>query len=523
MRRRVLLVLLSLLSTGAVLGARPERTTAADLPTAEIVRIGESGHLVYQADAKGNVIPDFSYAGYMGGGVALPDVPVKITLDPSLEEDENDSPRIQAALQELAATPPDENGFRGALLLRGGRYLIDEPLIIPASGIVVRGEGKHNDGSATVLRGVGEKFSEILVVRGDPAGVTDELKPQAITQDYLPAGSRSFMVANADAFKPGDSVLVVRAANRHWLETTGGSRVGWTAEGYTYRYRRRITAVDGDQVSIDAPVVAPIEKQYGGGRLAKYSAPGLLRNVGIENLRVTNAGQSVVIDEAEDVWVRDVITVSNIYSCVSVRYHADRVTVQDCSFIDPTGPIKGGYRYAFNLAGHNTLVQRCYARNGRHDFVLHNQAKGPNVFLDCFAEEAHTDSGPHHRWAVGALFDNVKTDHGMTAKDAGNRGTGHGWTGAQMVFWNCWPRWLNIQDPPTDAQNYIIGCKGARSERHTAGNPGYTESPGSRVAPRSLYLAQLRDRQGDEGVRAVTIPEQREGSVRMMLRRDLAE
>ena len=37
---------------------------------------GEDGRLVYRPDAQGDLIPDFSSAGYAGGGVALPTVPV---------------------------------------------------------------------------------------------------------------------------------------------------------------------------------------------------------------------------------------------------------------------------------------------------------------------------------------------------------------------------------------------------------------------------------------------------------------
>src|ERR1700751_4353783 len=40
-------------------------------------------HLQYQTDALGNKILDFSYAGYQGGGVALPNLPVRVTVQPS--------------------------------------------------------------------------------------------------------------------------------------------------------------------------------------------------------------------------------------------------------------------------------------------------------------------------------------------------------------------------------------------------------------------------------------------------------
>lgn len=42
--------------------------------------LDSSGHLVYRRLPKGDQIIDFSYAGYMGGGVPLPNVPIALSL-----------------------------------------------------------------------------------------------------------------------------------------------------------------------------------------------------------------------------------------------------------------------------------------------------------------------------------------------------------------------------------------------------------------------------------------------------------
>ena len=48
-------------------------TYAADLPPCtRLVYPGIDGKLVYVPDEQGNIIPDYSHAGYGGGGVALP-------------------------------------------------------------------------------------------------------------------------------------------------------------------------------------------------------------------------------------------------------------------------------------------------------------------------------------------------------------------------------------------------------------------------------------------------------------------
>ncbi len=46
-------------------------------PTTSLIYPGVDGKLVYVADSLGNKIPDFSNAGYKGGGVIIPYVPIK--------------------------------------------------------------------------------------------------------------------------------------------------------------------------------------------------------------------------------------------------------------------------------------------------------------------------------------------------------------------------------------------------------------------------------------------------------------
>src|SRR6266540_7353888 len=71
--------------------------------TSEWAHFDSSGRLAYKTLPTGERIMDFSHAGYMGGGVALPTVPVKRTVKPSGGAD--DTATIQAAINEVAAMP----------------------------------------------------------------------------------------------------------------------------------------------------------------------------------------------------------------------------------------------------------------------------------------------------------------------------------------------------------------------------------------------------------------------------------
>ena len=103
----------------------------------------------YATDDYGNTLPDFSYVGFRGGGVPLPsgfEVPVRATV--AVGDD------AQAAIDTVAALPLDASGYRGAVLLLRGQHPVTAPLVVSASGIVLRGEGAGRvDG--TVLVGVG--------------------------------------------------------------------------------------------------------------------------------------------------------------------------------------------------------------------------------------------------------------------------------------------------------------------------------------------------------------------------------
>ena len=81
---------------------------------------------------------DFSHAGYGGGGVAPPEVAAAIAVRPSGGDD---TLLLQGAIDHVAALLLQANGFRGAVLLRAGRYRVGGRLQIRSSGVVLRGQG----------------------------------------------------------------------------------------------------------------------------------------------------------------------------------------------------------------------------------------------------------------------------------------------------------------------------------------------------------------------------------------------
>lgn len=93
----------------------------------KLISINEKGKLSYHSYTdKGDLLPDFSFCGYKGGGVAIPHIKVTASISPSPNK-EDDTPFIQAVIDKVAKLQPDEDGFRGCILLRKGVYHIAKP------------------------------------------------------------------------------------------------------------------------------------------------------------------------------------------------------------------------------------------------------------------------------------------------------------------------------------------------------------------------------------------------------------
>src|SRR5207249_1488302 len=136
---------------------------------------------------------------------------VRVAVEPK----PNDSTtRIQQAIDYIATLPPDTNGLRGAVLLRKGRHEIRGGLHITNSGVVLRGQGMGEDGTVVVVAGLDRRTLIRVVGKNDSASRSDS--EWQITDEYVPLGTASFHLKNADDFKPGDTIRLVRPSIQEW-------------------------------------------------------------------------------------------------------------------------------------------------------------------------------------------------------------------------------------------------------------------------------------------------------------------
>lgn len=472
----------------------------------ESLRMQSDGRLQYKPDDRGNIIPDFSRVGYHHGDRAIPTVEVVAEVLPSDDDQRN----IQAAIDLVSKRVSNAQGFRGAVLLGPGTYRIPGTLRIDSSGVILRGSG-----NATKLVAAGRLKRSLIRVAG--TGTPQEMKGtrQAVTDRFIPTGRFDMEVRDARSFHPGDEVIVDIKANDRWVKDLKMDRiverpgtVQWAASGYRFSCQRRIVSITGNRLILDNPVMMELDSRYLDVSVFRYRYPGRISEVGVEDLICISEYRSdtaedhgwiaVDIDRVENGWVRNVHAVHFGQGCVSLQGLAKNITVSDCSAVDPKSIITGGRRYSFNINGQQNLVIRCHSREARHDYATGSRVCGPNVFSDCTAERSHSDIGPHHRWTMGTLYDNIRTDNQINVQDRGNWGSGHGWAGVTQVIWNCTSATIVCQDPWIGGRNYLIGG----SYRREAGRlpdriQSLTEGQGiSGLSPGSLYHAQYLARMG---------------------------
>lgn len=514
-------VLLSLVVALLLLGALPRPSFGQ--ATSSWVYYDHHGRLRYASDPAGNRIIDFSSAGYRGGGVSLPKVPVRVTVSPSGGDD---SAAIQSAIDTVAALPPDRKGFRGAVLLAPGSYNVSATLILNTSGVVLRGSGSGPEGS--VLNMTGAPFT-LLSVAG--SGTYARGTPVSILDTYIPSGARSFKVSDASGFKAGDDILVIRPVTEAWVAFMGmdtlvrnGQPQTWLAPGTEILTDRRVAAVWGNRIILDVPLTDSYDAQYlnpPGASVATYTFEGRISQVGVEHFSVVAPAQytspyyqGVQMNNVLDGWVRD-LSIQDTQNTFQLTNTTKQVTLDSIRVVHTYRQPNSGAPADFALSGTQLLANNCSVtgQGNTWPFVTHARVTGPIVILKAFADDR--GYAPHQRWATGLLcdlcdFPNTYTGDktGIAYSNRGYFGSGHGWDAGFSVGWNATSTYFLVQEPP-GSHNWCIGCVGTVHSDDAPGGDGTIlpngiyDSLGTHVTPGSLYLAQLKQRLGKRALRNI--------------------
>jgi hypothetical protein len=506
---------------GLALAIGPGPAARAERPSSAWVHRGPGGKLVYKTTPAGDRIMDFSHAGYMGGGVAIPTVAVKRTVEPTGGAD--DTAAIQAAIDEVSALP-EKGGFRGAVLLRPGVYLCSGTLTISTSGVVLRGSGSAAGKARTTLKLTGEPHVAIRVraAGGQPEPGGPET---TIADPYVPSGAIHFTVADASGLAAGDTILVRRPVTEAWVAfmqmhdmTRNGRRQTWLRPGTSLATERTIKSVAGKTITLEVPLSDSYDARYlapPGASIVKIRPPARLSQVGIEQLHIESPPQeishsrphfSALRFQAEDGWVRD-LAIDETMDSVGIG--GKRITVSRVA-IRRKARHQGASKPA-ELAPNGTqiLLDRCSVEADNVWFVATGaRHTGPIVVLNStFRGDARAES--HQRWSTGILYDSCRVpEGGIELRNRGSMGSGHGWSMGWGVVWNCQAKDYIVQNPP-GVLNWLIGSIGESklAPRPFGDGPmlaeGVKDSHGRPVTPESLYLAQLAERLGRRALRNI--------------------
>ncbi len=440
---------------------------------------------------------NYSYCGYKASEEPIPHAGVKAVVQPVFGDA---TLSIQAAIDYVSSLPVGEDGLRGAVLLEKGTYVMSGGLKIAASGVVLRGCGEK-----TILLGTGDDRTTMIRIAGR---LDRKAGPVWKLADSLPAGAIQLKI-QGHPFKPGDCLRITRRGTQEWIDRMdmndfGGESkyIGWKPGDDHGRpgdvdvhWDRTVTAVEGDVLTLDAPLTCDIAVNE--GSISSYEWPGRITDVGVEDLHLVSLyderypkdenhrWMAIEIDNMRDGWVTRVISEHFAGSSVIIADNASRVTVEGCRNLSPVSELGGQRRNAFFTMGGQTLFLRCYSEEGMHDFSTGRNTPGPTAFVQCQAVRPNHISGTIDSWATGVLFEDFRTDGVLAMSNRGQDGMGAGYTAAYSTLWNCQAEMIACTLTPT-APNWAYGAKG-----QTVGNVEFQPAKDY-----GLFESQLKQRTG---------------------------
>lgn len=473
------------------------------------VHITSQRTLEYGAYPNGDRVPDYSWCGYRQSMAPIPYVPARVSVV-SPGDGIDATALLQQAIDYVSLLPMDQTGFRGAVELGEGNFLVAGQLLVRASGVVLRGQAPTQAGtvSSTVLVAQGFRKDELIRVLGesDLQPVGDTLR---VASAYVPVGATFVPMAQTGSLHVGDLVQVIRPCTAEWLAALGTDRIGhqqeynfskWNPGQYEQHMERTVVEVRADGIVVDVPLTISLDPRYGGGYVMLASQSGRLHNVGIEQIAFASTHdqsnpkdechrwQAVTMNHVRDAWVRRVSAYFFAGSAVMLLEGASCVTVEDCRFVAPVSEVANHRRYAFHTCGQQTLFQRCYSSGGYHSFSVGRGVPGPNAFVQCHDEMPYSFSGATGGFSSGILFDRCTLSGGTLNydyRDIADRGSA--WTAANSMCWATRASQTHIVTPP-DAHNWGYGLW-----TQPFGD-GYYQCSHTFVNPESLFYAQLAAR-----------------------------
>ena len=338
---------------------------------------------------------DYSSAGYMGGGVALP-APFNnvITLMPSGGDD---TCAIQNAISNISTYQPDVNtGFRGVVFFGSGNFTISSQLSVAFSGIVFRGNGT---GQTTLWLAAASPFTLFNVSPSSPAYVQGT--PNVITDYYVPSGSDTLNVSTPNNISVGQSVCIIQNYTSAWCNSINA--FNWSP--FTVTQQRVVTAITGNTLAFDVPLPDSINASLNPGNVSLCHIPNLVTQIGFEHFTAGAAflatdmtsPQSglITINGTSNAYLNNIRSI-NLSQGIVVGTLVRFITIQNIDIVHTSScddPID------IDVSGSSVLVQQVSgSANNYHLLSSGVSAMGPIVYLNNQVSGRNSAVGPLQHW-----------------------------------------------------------------------------------------------------------------------------
>ncbi|KAG7425887.1 hypothetical protein Forpi1262_v013182 [Fusarium oxysporum f. sp. raphani] len=450
--------------------------------------------------SRGDVIPDFSFAGYHNSAIILPNITApNITV--SFNNSVDVRPAIQAAIDSIASSGG------GSVILPPGKWSMTAGLNL-SSKVVVTGSA----GGKTVL-----SLSEKPSVPVFTLGSSNTVKPRYgfrsnITNDYVPIGSSSIEVVNSTGFAVDQLVYVSRIATESWIKANGMSSLvrddasqTWIPENKRFMTPNQISGVYGNNITLKIPLTDNLDLDYLQPELIVYTPPETNSEMGIKDLSIEvpdtcsgaplsdktcNAAAVRFPSWTVDSWVSG-LTLKGFNKFFQIDQDASRITIQNTTMNRDKDISGSALPFDILIQGSQVLVQDCEQvgiPSARcFSVATGSLTPGPNAVLRHKTKSDSQTIYPHQRWAQGLLVEDTSVATYFVNRNT--KGSGHGWSINGGVGWNIDGR-CEFESPPTGI-NWCIGCGDQGND--PKGNATLLET-GKRVEPQSLFQTQLENR-----------------------------
>jgi hypothetical protein len=328
----------------------------------------------------------------------------------------------------------------------------------------------------------------------------NETDKQDITTDVLMPGDCEFEIENAADYKVGDQVCIKYptttallealwyGGNSNWV-LRGDASQRWQTNNVNIVYNRYVTKVEGNKITVDAPVFITIRKSISQAYIHRVTTGNVRKNIGIENLRITITRTTstacttpdqncIKMNAMEDCWAKNVILSDFVHAGIKTE-GVLRTTIENCSAIFPSGGTSGcgSNWYCFENYNRSQLIlyKNCHSRGGRHQWVSNGGAGVSGIVLlnHTSIDPQATAAAEGHRYlSSGILFDGYY-DNSANTRNMGfflrdNMGTYHGWGAIHSVVWNCDIRngTVLLDKIANYGQNYCIGTVAGSVRRY---------------------------------------------------------